>query len=95
MPVEEIEEILLAMQGESNYQLQGDRVPNIFAEGMPCEQLYEEVYNANRRLCERLGGLDEDKDVELIVFNLLKIADIQSIEMFRCGWKFAKEGIEP
>ncbi len=94
MSDKEIEEILFAMQGMLKVNPWEGTVPNIFADGMPCAELYEEVYNANRRICERLGDVDEDEDVELIVSNLLRIADIQSAEMFRCGWKFAKENTE-
>ena len=90
----QIQEILLALQGDLIDHPWKDSVPNLFAEGMPCAELYEEVYNANCRLCKRLGDLEEDEDVETIVANLLKIAQIQSIAMFRCGWKFAKENIE-
>ncbi|MBR5570881.1 MAG: hypothetical protein IKW10_08345 [Oscillospiraceae bacterium] len=90
----QIQEILLALQGELIDHPWKDIVPNLFAEGMPCAELYEAVYDANCRLCKRLGDLEEDEDVETIISNLLKIAEMQSIEMFRCGWKFAKENIE-
>ena len=90
----QIQEILLALQGDRIDHPWKDIVPNLFAEGTLCTELYEAVYDANCRLCKRLGDLDEDEDVETIVSNLLQIAQLQSIEMFRCGWKFAKENIE-
>ena len=41
-------------------------VANEYEEGEFCSKAYEEVYNANCRICERLGvDIDEDKDVEL------------------------------
>ena len=30
-------------------------VKNEFEKGMPCDVCYEQVYEANKRLCERLG----------------------------------------
>ena len=87
----EIQEILLALQGQLVINPWKNSVPNIFAKGMPCSQLYEEVYDANCRLCKRLGDVDDDPDVELIINALLQIADIQACETFRCGMKFATE----
>ncbi|MDE6908563.1 MAG: hypothetical protein K2P21_10455 [Lachnospiraceae bacterium] len=59
-------------------------VENEFEEGSVCSILYEEVYNANRRICERLG-VEEDRDVELIIGNLLKIGEYQSMRMYDYG----------
>lgn len=52
--------------------------------GHDCEKLYEEVYNANRRLCNRLQ-VQEDKDIELIITNLLKMGEELSMKMFDYG----------
>lgn len=72
------------------YDLEHDRireskyVANEYGDGKFCEEAYEEayeeVYNANRRICERLG-VDEDKDVELIVRNLTDIGKHLSMKM--------------
>ncbi len=67
--------------------LNGDMLPgcgvpgveNLFAEGAKCELLYGEVYDAERRLEERLGIDGYDDDVELII---RKLTDIQ-LEMCR------------
>lgn len=59
-------------------------VKDEFGEGTVCSILYEEVYNANRRICEKLG-VEEDKDVELIIGNLLKIGEYQSMKMYDYG----------
>lgn len=59
-------------------------VEDEFADGMPCEQLYRQVYDANCRLCDRLG-VAEDSDVELIIDCLLKIAKQLSMKMYDYG----------
>ncbi|MCI8454703.1 MAG: hypothetical protein HFE84_08840 [Lachnospiraceae bacterium] len=66
-------------------------VENEFAKGSRCEELYREVYEANKRLCERLGADDVgcDDDVELIIDNLLEIANHLSMKMFDYGHLFA------
>ena len=55
-----------------------------FAPGMPCEQLYKEVYEARCRLCQRFD-VAEDADVELIIDNLLSIGKRLSMKMFEYG----------
>lgn len=60
-------------------------VENAFAEGSPCSQLYTQIYWANRRLCARLGKIDDDSDVELIINNFLEINRILCLEMYRYG----------
>ena len=71
---------------EEKYNVPG--VDNAFAEGSECDRLYQEVYEANRRLCERLGREDEDPDVELILGNLLEITRRLCLEMYRYGQQF-------
>ena len=43
-------------------------VSNAFEEGERCTKLYEEIYLANRALCDRLG-VEEDEFVETIINN--------------------------
>lgn len=71
--------------------LQGKIIENEFEEGKVCYQLYEEVYEANRRLCERLG-VEEDRDIELIISNLMKIREHQCMKMYEYGVSFSKNG---
>lgn len=59
-------------------------VRNEMATGTDCEKYYSEIYAANRRLCERLG-VEEDKDVEAIISNLLKMSEEFSLKMFDYG----------
>ncbi len=42
-------------------------VPNAFAEGQPCEIAYEGMRAAYERLCDRLGAVDEDPDLDIMV----------------------------
>ena len=57
-------------------------VENEYEEGKVCGVLYREVYYANRRVCEKLG-VEEDSDVEIIIRNLLEIAEYQSLKIDR------------
>lgn len=59
-------------------------VEDEYAEGKPCDELYRCVYEANRRLCERLG-VDEDKDVETIINCMNDISRILSMKMYDYG----------
>lgn len=82
MDVEYIYETLL---GERLIPCPG--ITNAFAEGTHCTRLYEEIYQANQRLCERLGT-QEDQDVELLIDNFFEIMREISIRMFRYGQRF-------
>ena len=69
------------------YQVPG--VENAFAEGTLCTGLYREVYEANLRLCERLGQPEDDPDVELIINNLLQINKHLCLRMYHYGQAFS------
>ena len=72
-------------------QEEGHRVPtveNAFLPGSECDRLYTEVYNANCRICQRLG-VAEDRDLEEIIHNLWKISRILSIKMYGYGQKLS------
>lgn len=88
---DQIESIYDALTGMRPHLCCGEEVENLFAEGSPCSQLYEEVYNAKVSLMERLGMTDEDEQIELIIDNLLEIGRIQTYAMFHWGWRLAKE----
>ena len=65
-------------------------VENLFAIGRECEQLYSQVYDANLRLCARLGN-EEDTDVETIVNSLLRICELTGKRMYRYGAEFSSK----
>ena len=61
-------------------------VKDEFAEGEYCEKLYSQMLEAYERVCRRLGKPDtEDKDVEIIISNLMSIGRYQSMKMFDYG----------
>lgn len=76
--------------------LNGDMMPgcgvpgveNLFALDAKCELLYREVYDAERRLEERLGVPEYDADVELIISKLLDIQIEMCRHMYYYGAKF-------
>ena len=59
-------------------------IDNAFAPGSHCATLYAEIYQANQRLCNRLG-VEEDPDVEQIIDNFFEISRELSFRMFQCG----------
>ena len=64
-------------------------VKDEFAEGEYCEKLYSQMLEAYERVCRRLGLPDtEDKDVEIIISNLMSIGRYQSMKMFDYGVLF-------
>ncbi len=75
------------LTGECSPTANDPIVENMFAEGRICEELYNDVYEANLRLCERLG-VQEDVDVELIINSLLRISKLLSRKMFQYGAKY-------
>ena len=65
-------------------------VENMFAEGRECGELYDHIYDANIRLCQKLG-IEEDPDVETIINAFLKITELMGKSMFRYGMELGKE----
>lgn len=65
-------------------------VTNEFEESMYCESAYNEVCDANRRICERLD-VEEDDEVECIISNLLGIAKHLSLKMYDYGEYYAQK----
>ena len=59
-------------------------IDNLFDDGTICDFLYSEVYDASRRINQRLGQ-QEDPDVERIIRNLWKINKIVSCKMYEYG----------
>ena len=56
-------------------------VENLFAQGAPCDELYEEIYAANLRLCRRLG-VEEDGDIQVILDRCDQINRLVAERMF-------------
>ena len=57
-------------------------VPNAFENGSACERYYQEMLHAYARLRDRLGVVDEDADVEIIIDSMLAIQRELCLKMF-------------
>lgn len=91
---EKIYNLMIGAFDLEHYPIQESQfVANEYEEGKFCEKAYEEVHNANRRICERLGT-DEDKDVELIISNLIDIGKHLSMKMYDYGVFFSSPSIK-
>lgn len=58
-----------------------------FEDGKYCQEKYQEVYDASRRLCERLG-VDADDDIEKIIASLLDMQRYLCGKMYDYGCMF-------
>ena len=78
--------IYLSMMGELVQPIAGVR--NAFAPGQPCEELYQQIYEAKCRLCDRLG-VDEDADLDSILDCFFEINRELCLRMYRLGAEHA------
>ena len=83
-----IEEIYDTLCGAVAPGLEKPGVENAFAIGESCELLYRKVYDAERRLEQRLGVEQEDEDVQTIIDALLDIQRELCFRMYCYGAKF-------
>ena len=91
MSNEQIEAIYATLVGVMRKEFRVPGVENLFAEGSECMNCYSDMLAAYERLCDRLGVVDEDKDVEVIIHSLMVIERNVSMKMFEYGMKFASE----
>ncbi len=68
------------------YAIEG--VENAFADGSRCMNLYEEAYEAYRRLRQRLNAGEYNPDVEIIYHAFSQIQEELCYRMYRYGAKF-------
>lgn len=79
------EQVYYSLLGEF---VMGNEVPgveNLFVQGSDCDRLYTQVWEANRRLCRRLGAKDEDTDVEELISACMQIQKIVALRMYAYG----------
>lgn len=69
--IEEFDILWLRLHGQLVDQ--GD-VPNLFADGSPCDRLYQQMTDARLRLAKRIGISFEDHDLLEIIHALEEIA---------------------
>ncbi len=65
-------------------------VENAFAENKPCMNLYHQAFDAYQRLCDRLGVIDEDDDIEITYNSFSEICRIMALHMYHYGVSFSK-----
>ncbi|MBU5679598.1 hypothetical protein [Blautia sp. MSJ-9] len=76
---------------EEHLVAESSLVKDEFTGGEYCEKLYSQMLEAYERVCRRLGKPDtEDKDMEIIISNLLSIGKYQSMKMFDYGIFFTE-----
>lgn len=83
-----VEEVYATLNGNMLPETAIPGVENLFAPGTVCEALYDEVYDAQRRLEQRLGVDPYDDDVEKIISNLQDIQWHMCQRMYYYGAKF-------
>ena len=91
MNEKQIEDIYFTLCGTMQEQFRVPGVENLFAEGCECMNLYSEMLAAYERLCDRLGNIDVDEDVEVIINSLMSIERKVSMKMFEYGMKAASQ----
>ena len=89
MNKKQIEDIYFTLTGTIQEDFRVPGVENLFAEGRECMHRYSEMLAAYERLCDRLGVMDEDEDVEIIIDALMTIERKVSMKMFEYGMKSA------
>ena len=62
-------------------------VPDAFRKGSYCLEKYDEVFQANVNLCNRLGSGDDDADVETIINCMFDIQREMCYQMYYIGYK--------
>lgn len=83
-----VADVCASMQAVFEEDILVPEVPSAFFEGSICERLYSQVYDAERRLEERLGVPMHDEDVECIIRSLLDIQEELCFRMYYYGAKF-------
>ena len=67
-------------------------VSNAFADDADCMEQYRKMRDAYDRLCDRLGVVDEDRDVETIIQCYMRIQRELCRLMFLYGQQFSSSG---
>lgn len=70
--------------GNLELQVGGPIVEDLFADGAPGDLLYEQIYQANLRLCQKLG-VEEDADIQCIIDHFWSLTALVAEKMFQYG----------
>ena len=89
MKLDFIDEVYYSLTGDLCEEYRVPKVEDLYAQGAPCDLLYREMRDAYERLLDRLGCIDDDEDLDIMVDTMTSICKITSYAMYRCGEKFA------
>ena len=78
---------------ENNSIEESRYVENEFLEGKVCQIAYAEILDAYQRICRRLGGGEEDNDIEIIINNFNTITKHLCMKMYDYGCFFSQPSI--
>ena len=82
-------DVLDTLRGNMTLESTIPNVENLYQEGKPYYQCYEDVFHAYERLRDRLGVIDEDEDVEIMINAFLDMETLVAEKMFFYGAHFA------
>lgn len=80
-----IEAVYQTLTGQLLPQYRIPGVENAFAPGSKSSKLYQRIYNAKLRLCQRLGVTDDDADIEDIANAYGDIMEYLCAKMYAYG----------
>ena len=83
---EKVDVIYELVNGTRIWQPDDPIIENLFTNGSACDALYDQIYQANLRLCQRLG-VSEDGDVETIIHSFSCICELIGKRMYYYGTK--------
>lgn len=86
-----VDDVYDALRGIRIQAERVDGVENLFIPGSKCDRLYTRMLDAYDRLLTRLGAVDEDPDVEIIISSLMGIEGEISRKMYFYGARFGIE----
>ncbi|MBQ4600006.1 MAG: hypothetical protein IJB17_00025 [Oscillospiraceae bacterium] len=82
-----MEDVYASLQGLLVSPIPG--VEDLFTEGSDCARWYKEMRDAYARLRDRLGVIDEDADIEIMIQALQDITDTLCYKMYAYGAMFS------
>ncbi len=77
------------LRGETLPSASVPNVENLYEEGKPYYKCYDDMLTAYERLRDRLGVIDEDDDVEIMINAFLDMERLIAKNMFFYGAHFA------
>ena len=83
------EMVYYTLCGELIESAQVPGVENAYEEGGDCDRWYSEMLEAYAHLRDRLQVVDEDEDVEKMIFYFMNIQQHLCLKMFEYGARFA------